>query len=142
MTRNRAAWAGGLLSIAGGLLVLASGFAAHGILLTALGVVQGEIPKFLGGIEGLTATVAVEILALLISLGGLTIVAGGAVVLLGHRTLGRLLIALGGGAGLLGLLVSFGYTAFRLGFGPALDNLPYWLGLVLAVGGRWVAKRS
>jgi len=137
-----AALAGGLLAAAGGLLVIASGFEAHGLLLSALGVVEGEIPRYIGGIAGLTATLAVDIVVLLISLGGFTIVAGGACILLRHRTLGRALIALGGGAGFIGLLISFGYSAYSLGLTAALGNLPYWAGLVAAAAGRRVAKAA
>jgi hypothetical protein len=137
-----AAWAAGSLAIAGGLLVLASGFEAHGLLLTALGLAKGYIPRYIAGIAGLTAVVAVDIVALLISLGGFTIIVGGVLVLLGHRTLGRVLIAIGGGAGFIGLLISFGYSAFSLGLGAVLGNAPYWAGIALAACGRWVAKKS
>jgi len=121
---------------------LASGYVAHGLLLSALGLVEGEIPRYVGGIAGLTATLVVDIVALLISLGGFTIVIGGAAVILSHRTTGRLLIALGGGAGFIGLLISFGYTAFSLGVGAVLGSIYYWIGLVAAATGRQIAKRS
>ncbi|HZW85455.1 MAG TPA: hypothetical protein VFE91_06100, partial [Nitrososphaerales archaeon] len=57
-----------------------------------------------------------------------------------HTTTGRVLIYLGGGAGFLGLLISFGYSAYRLGLDPVLGYLPYWLGLALAVAGRRISK--
>lgn len=133
-------WSSGILAIAGGVLMVASGFAARGLLFTTLNLVEGEIPQYLGGIVGLTATLVVSIIALLIALGGFTVALGGISFLMHHRTTGRLLILLGGGAGVLGLLVTFGYAAFRLGLGVALSYVPYWIGVALAIVARWMAK--
>lgn len=106
----------------------------------ALDVAEGEIPQYLGGIAGLTAALAISILVLLIALGGFTVILGGLVLLARRRTIGRFLILLGGGAGLLGLLITFGMAVFRLGFNQSLAYTPYWVGLVLAVVARRIAK--
>jgi hypothetical protein len=132
--------AGGSLAVAGGLLMLISGYTSRGFLYTALGYSAQEIPTLLSGMAASVAVLAITILEILIALGGLTVLAGGLVVIARHTTAGRLLIYLGGGAGFLGLLVSFGYSAYRLGFDPVLSYLPYWIGLALAVVGRRLAK--
>ncbi len=133
-------WASGMLAIAGGVLMVASGYASRGLLLTALGFVESDLGRYLGGIEGLTVGIAIDIVVFLIALGGVTVVFGGLTLLLRHRTIGRLLIMLGGGAGFLGLAVTFGFAAFRLGLSGALAYADYWVGLVLAIIARRVAK--
>ena len=137
-----AKWGGGTLAIAVGFRMLTNGFVTHSILLSTIGIVQGELPGFIGGIVGLSASVAVGVIAALISLGGLTVIVGGSMILLKHRTLGRLLIALGGVVGFIGLLIAFGYTAYTIGLGTTIGNAPYWIGVVLAVVGRRAAKRA
>ena len=130
----------GALAVVGGLLMVASGFAAGGLLLTALDVVEGEIPRYLGGVEGLTATLAVGIVSTLIALGGVTVVAGGVSLGFGHRTTGRSLILLGGGASFLGLLITFLYSSYRLGLSGTLAYTPYWVGVALAVAARRLGR--
>jgi hypothetical protein len=122
--------------------MLTNGFVTHSLLLTTIGVVEGEVPRFIGGILGLSASLAIWVIAALISLGGFTVITGGLLVLLGHRSVGRLLIALGGGAGFVGLLIAFGYTTYSIGLSAAIGNAPYWIGVVFAAVGRRVAKRA
>jgi len=131
----------GALAIAGGLLMLASGYTSRGFLYTALNLAEPHITDFVHGMWANAAILTVALLELILGLGGLTVVIGGLVLLTHHTTTGRALIYLGGGAGFLGLLISFGYTAYRLGgIGPVLAYLPYWVGLALAISGRWLAK--
>lgn len=137
-----AMWGGGTLAIAGGFLMLTNGFVTHSLLLSTIGIVEGEVPTFIGGVMGLTTSVAIGVIASLISLGGFTVIAGGVLILLRHRTVGRLLIALGGGAGFIGFLIAFGYTAYTIGLSAAAGNAPYWIGVVFAAVGRHVAKRA
>lgn len=132
----------GALAVAGGLIMVASGFVTHSFLLAALDAIGQLVPDFIGGIPGFTIAVAIGFLALLIALGGITVVAGGVVLLARHRTTGRLLIALGGASGFLGFLVSFGYTTFKLGIDSAASTAPYWIGIILAVVARRLAKRA
>jgi hypothetical protein len=133
----------GLLAIIGGVLMLLSGYVARGFLYTALGYAVPEIPRLLSGMAANVVVFAVTLLELVIALGGLTVLVGGLVILSHHTSVGRALIYLGGGAGFLGLLISFGYSVYKLGgFDPVLAYLPYWVGLALAVTGRRLAKGS
>ena len=87
------------------------------------------------------AVLAVTLVELVIALGGVSVLIGGLTILAGRRTSGRVLIYLGGGAGFLGLMISFGCSFYRLGgVGPVLSYLPYWVGLTMAVVGRRLAK--
>jgi len=134
---SRRLLAGGL-AVLGGLLMVGSGYTSRGLLYTALGYAEPHISDFLTGAAANAAVLAITVLELLIALGGLTVAMGGLFILTSHTTTGRVLIYLGGGAGFLGLLFSFGYSAYRLGgLDPVLGYLPYWAGLTLAVvGGR------
>jgi len=134
-------YAAGALAVAGGFLMLASGYTSRGFLYTALNLAEPHITDFLNGMAANVAVFAVTILELVIALGGIAVMVGGLIILTNHTTTGRTLIYLGGGAGFLGLVVSFGYTAYKLGgFSPVLAYLPYWVGLAMAVSGRWLAK--
>ncbi len=120
--------------------MVASGLGTRGFLLTALGLAETEIPHYLGGLAGLAASMAVTILVLLIALGGVTVILGGLSIFAGHATSGRLFILLGGGAGFLGLLISFGYTALAAGLATAVGHPEYWVGVALAVVARRVSR--
>lgn len=134
-------YAAGALAIVGGFLMLASGYTSRGFLYTALNLAEPHISDLLSGMAANLAVLAVTALELVIALGGLAVVIGGLFVLMHHRTTGRVLIHLGGGAGFLGLMVSLGYATYRLGgIDPVLAYLPYWVGLAMAVSGRWLAK--
>lgn len=134
-------YAAGALAVVGGLVMLGSGYTSRGFLYTALGYGVNYFPNFLSGAPLSAAELAVTLLELIIGLGGLTVLVGGLLVLAHHTTTGRTLIYLGGGAGFLGLLVGFGYSAYKLGgLDPVLSYLPYWVGLALAITGRRLAK--
>ena len=121
--------------------MVASGYSSRGFLYTALNLAEPHISDFLSGTAASVAVFAVTLLELVVALGGVAVVIGGLLVLTSHKTTGRALIYLGGGAGFLGLLISFGYSAYRLGgISPVLSYLPYWVGLAMAVSGRWLAK--
>jgi hypothetical protein len=133
----------GALAVAGGILMFFSGYASRGFLYLALGYAEPRVSDFLSGAAANVAVLAITLLELVIALGGLAVVAGGVMIIAHHSTTGRLLIYLGGGAGFLGLIVSFGYSVYKLGgIDPVLSYLPYWVGLALAVTGRHVAKGS
>lgn len=134
--------AAGTLAVFGGALMVASGFVTHGIMLTLLQDAQVDLSQYLGGLTGLTVALTIDLVSLLIGLGGFTVASGGAELLLNHVTLGRTLIALGGASGLLGFAISFGYTAYRLGLDSTLAYAPYWVGVFVAVGARRLAKGS
>ena len=120
---------------------MGSGYSSRGFLYTALGYAEPHVSQFLQGIAASAAILAITLVEFAIALGGITVVAGGLVILVRHTTMGRTLIYLGGGAGFLGLLISFGLSVYRLGgLDPVLSYLPYWVGLVLAVVGRRISK--
>ena len=133
-------YAAGLLAIVGALLMLGSGYSSRGFLFQAFGVSEHYILDF-GGAAANLIVLGITIVELIIALGGLTVLIGGLVILLHHTTTGRTLIYLGGGTGFLGLLISFGYSMYKLGgINPVLAFLPYWVGLFLAISGRRLAK--
>ena len=134
--------AGGLV-VVGGLLMLASGYASRSFLYTALGYAAPQVSNFLSAAEADVVIFAITVVELIIALGGLSVLVGGLAILAGHATTGRVLVYLGGGAGFLGLVVSFGYSVYKLGgLDPVLSYLPYWVGLTMAVAGRRLAKGS
>ncbi|MDG7010218.1 MAG: hypothetical protein JRM71_05425 [Nitrososphaerota archaeon] len=133
--------AAGGLAILGGVLMLGSGYVSRGFLYTALGYAEPHISAFLSGEYAGAAVLAITIVQAVIALGGATVAAGGLAVIASRATVGRTLIWLGGGAGFLGLLVGFGYSAYRLGgVNPVLGYLPYWVGLLMAIVARRLAK--
>lgn len=132
--------AGSALAVSGGALMVIGGFASHSFLLSVLGLIDANLGGYLSGTSLFAVQVSILVISALISLGGLTVISGGVLIFTGHLTTGRLLIMLGGGAGFLGLLVSFGYAAFTTGVSGALSHSVYWIGLVLSVLGRRIAK--
>lgn len=131
----------GALAALGGLLMVLSGYTSRGFLYTALGYAQPEVSSLLSGMAENAAVLAITAVELVIAFGGMSVMVGGLAVFTGHTTTGRVLIYLGGGAGFLGLIVSFGYSVYRLGgLDPILSYLPYWVGLTMAVVGRRLAK--
>ena len=123
--------------------MVASGYTSRGFLYTALGYAEPHVSDFLSGAMANAVIILITLVEFVVALGGLAVAAGGFVILASHTTTGRTLIYLGGAAGFLGLLISFGYTAYRLGgLSPVLSYLPYWVGLTLAVLGRRFAKGS
>jgi hypothetical protein len=128
------------LAIIGGALMVISGYAARGFLYQALGYAEPHVLDF-GGQLANAAVLAISLVQLVIGLGGLTVIAGGLIVLLNHTSIGRMVILLGGAGGFLGLLISFGYSVYRVGgIDPILYYLPYWVGLTVAIIGRRLAK--
>lgn len=120
--------------------MVASGLGTRSFLIAALGLAEVEIPNYLSGLAGLAASLAVTVLALLIALGGITVILGGVSILTGHRTSGGVFILLGGGAGFLGLLISFAYTALTAGLATAAGHPGYWVGVALAVIARRISR--
>ncbi len=131
---------GGVLALFAGFLIATGGFASHSFLLDIVDIVKGQVPSHLSGSPATMAELALLGVAVLISLGGITVIAGGIALLYRHSTIGRLLIALGGGAGFLGLIFGVGYTAFTQGFSSVMEHGYYWLGIVFAAVSRWLAK--
>ena len=137
--RNRL-YASGTMAVAGGLLMFLGGVASHSILLWILPLLQQQVVADLPGPTQTGTTLFVDVIATLVSLGGITVVFGGLLLFGGRRSTGRTLIALGGGAGFLGLALALGYTALESGLSSVAAHAGYWLGVVLAVLARRFAK--
>ncbi len=133
-------YASGTLAVVGGLLMFLGGVASHSLALWILPMLEQDVLAKLPAPVETGATLAVDIIAVLVSLGGITVVSGGLSLLLGRRSIGRTLIALGGGAGLLGLSLALGYTVLVSGIASVSAHVGYWAGVVLAVIARRVAK--
>jgi hypothetical protein len=130
--------AGSILAIVGGLLILGSGVTTRSFLVTAISYSDqkfgGSIPNiFQSGIQ-----IVILLLSFLISLGGMLVIIGGLLVFLKHRSSGKILIALGGGMGFFGILLSLGYDVFTVGFSVIVTKFQYWIGVVLASVGRYL----
>jgi hypothetical protein len=140
-THNLTSKVAGVLAIIGGFLIIASGFAVHGFLLLILDFLKGKVTSYLPGLAGALTSLAIQILTVLITFGGITVIVGGIAVLSGRIFTGRLLITLGGGAGFLGLLITIAYSTVSLGPSSIISHSEYWIGVILAVVARWLAKR-
>jgi len=117
-----------------------SGYAGRGFLYQALGYAAPHISD-LGGMFASVALIAITLVQLVIGLGGITVIVGGLIVLGRHTSIGRVIILLGGAGGFLGLLISFGYSVYKVGgIDPIIYYIPYWVGLAMAVVGRRLAK--
>ncbi len=132
----------GTIAIVGGLLMFLGGVVSHSITLWILPMLREEILARLPTTVQTEAILGIDIIAALVSLGGLTVVVGGTSILLGRRTIGRVLIALGGGAGFIGLLLALGYTVMVNGLGSISTHVGYWAGVVLAVIARRLAGKK
>lgn len=131
-----------MLALAGGFLIVASGLSAHGFLLFVVDFLKDKVPNYLLGLTGEFASLAIQVLAVLIAMGGITVILGGIAVLSGHFFTGRLLIALGGGAGFLGLAITMAYWALTMGLPTIITHSEYWIGVILAVIARSLARRK
>jgi hypothetical protein len=132
----------GAAAILGGLLMFLGGVTAHSFALWILPMLNEEILTQLPAPLQTEAVLAVGVIAALVSLGGLTVVFGGISLLLRRRSIGRVLIALGGGAGLIGLSLALGYTVLVNGLGSVTTHAGYWTGVVLAVVARRLAAKG
>ena len=100
-----------------------SGYAARGFLYQALGYAVPHLLDF-GGSFASAAVIAITLVQLVIGLGGVTVIAGGLIVLAKHTSIGRVVILLGGAGGFLGLLISLGYSVYK---GGGIDPILYYL---------------
>ncbi|MHB2036427.1 MAG: hypothetical protein ACYCPW_06750 [Nitrososphaerales archaeon] len=128
----------GILAIIGGILILQSGVATRSFLVTAISYSDQKFGGTLPGIAQSTIQIALLVLSSIISLGGLVAIVGGVLVLLKHRLIGKILIALGGGLGFLGIAISMGYDVFTTGVSVILTHFQYWIGVLIATIGRYL----
>jgi hypothetical protein len=139
---NRLLPLSGATAIVGGLLMFLGGVTSHSITLWILPTLKQEILTHTPATVHAEALLAIGIIAALVSLGGITVIFGGLLLLAKRRSTGRLLIAMGGGAGLIGLCLALGYYLYVNGPAGVSAHAGYWIGLVLAVVARRVAGKS
>ena len=121
---------------------MTSGLAAHGFLLSVLSFLKDKVANYPLGLTGEFASLTIQVLTLLIALGGITVILGGIAILFGRLFTARLMITLGGGAGFLGLAITIAYSALTMGLSTIITHSEYWIGVILAVIARSLAKRK
>jgi hypothetical protein len=131
--------AGGILAIIGGILILQSGVSTRSFLLTVASYSFKHFGAGLPGIAQDSVDLALLVLGALIALGGLLAILGGFLVLMKHRLSGKILIALGGGMGFIGIAISMGYDIYTTGISSLFTHVQYWIGIVIASIGRYLA---
>ena len=109
-----------------------SGFNANGITLGILSFAEKALPSYLPSDIAPFVRGALQTVGILVLLGGVTIIFGGLLVWARWVRTGRLLIFLGGGAGVIGLLILLGYYAATSGAASMFQHWEYWIGIVLA----------
>jgi hypothetical protein len=136
----------GAIAIVAGLILIVSGVTSGSLLLTGLGYVD----KYLGSQippEGeFLLHVALAMLTFIVGLGGILVVAGGAMLLRNHGFAGRTLIGLGGGMAILGLLFSMAEALYVTGVSAPVFHQSYftlyWIGSILATVSVLLSRRA
>ena len=129
--------AGGILAIIGGLLIVASGFRTSSFLLSVIAYSSKYGTTLPYSVQFATHAV-LTVLSIIIALGGLAAVLGGLLALAKHTTMGKLFIAFGGGMGLIGIGISFGYAIYANGPAILVIHIDYWIGVLIASLGRYL----
>ncbi len=133
----------GALAIIGGALIIASGYRTQGFLLTTLDFANQHFGSRLPPLLEILTSTSIAIFASIIALGGLLVVLGGIVIMASHTSTGRLLIALGGGVGFIGIAISIGLDVVATGgFYSIISHYDYWVGVVVASVARYLAKKA
>lgn len=128
--------AGGILAVFGGILILQSGVGTRSFLLIVVSISEQRFGGSFPGVAKSLINLVIITLSSLISVGGLLAILGGALVLLNHRFSGKILIALGGGMGFIGIAISLAYDVFTEGLSAIVLHVPYWIGVLIASIGR------
>ncbi|MEM2143139.1 MAG: hypothetical protein QXS20_10355 [Candidatus Thorarchaeota archaeon] len=133
-----------VLCIAGGvLLFIASWQGDIGLLSTVIAYVQTMFPSLAGILE-----IVLRVLLWIAGLGGTAVVLGGLLILISRIRLGKLLVGLGAGVGLIGLIliivtaVSVGGLDQLLSLVALMSYSLGWIGVILTVVGRMFAKSN
>ncbi len=130
---------GGIIAMIGGVIIVLSGFRTGSFLVTAASYSEAKFGSLLPG-EALSAIqIALLVLSFVIGFGGLLAILGGVLVIAKHVTIGKIFIGLGGGVGFLGIAISVGYTIYVNGFSVLVPHVDYWVGVVVATVGRYLA---
>jgi hypothetical protein len=134
--------AAGIVGIISGVILVVSGYITHPILLTMLSFIDEHYASSMSAMELYFLKLAISILTSLTALGGIVVICSGVVLLLKHRTFGRILMWLGGGVGIFGLLFTAGEAFYYSHFSLASFHAEYWLGLVLSAVAIWLSKKG
>jgi hypothetical protein len=130
---------GGILAIIGGAIIVTSGYRTGSFLVAAASFSEAKFGSYLPG-EALTSIqIGVLVLSFIIGFGGCLAILGGVLVIAKHTTTGKILIGLGGGLGFFGIFISAGYAVYVHGFSVLVDHVDYWIGVLVATIGRYLA---
>lgn len=120
--------------------------AIAGVLLLYVGIngvasvdkIFAVLEEFLGTNE--TLRILAYVLAAIAALGGIAVLIGAYFVAVDHVRVGKLLITLGSGAGILTLILFLARSVSSEQFSLILGVLPAILGVALAIIARFMAK--
>jgi len=139
---NLQRWLSFLLAmVAGGLLVVAGVTGSLGILGDAFKEISSLLPQLAGLIH-----ITLMLLTVIASLGGVTVIAGGFLVLKKKRMTGKLFISLGGSVGLVGFAINL-FSGLGLSWAILSSIVAIfvagqsmgWIGLILSLIARIIA---
>jgi hypothetical protein len=129
-----------------GLVLIASGISSGSVLLTGLDFLDNHVGSSIGVAGQSLLQLTIVIVSFLVGLGGISAIAGGALLLRGHGSSGRFLIGLGGGTAIFGALISVGEALFTSGVSAPIFQQPvfalYWIGAILATVSIFVSRRD
>jgi hypothetical protein len=136
----------GYVAVIAGLILLASGVTSGSLLLTATDYLTKYFGPSIGSTGQSILQLAVWALTFLVGLGGISVIIGGALLLLKHGSLGRFLIGLGGGMAIFGLLFAMGEALYVTGpSAPIFSQIYfglYWVGAILATISIFLSRKS
>jgi hypothetical protein len=140
LRKENAILVSGFLAILGGLFILASGVRLQSLMILAVNYVYQREGSALPPDVQAGAQIFIIILVVIVALGGTLAILGGLTIFGGHVTLAKFLMALGGGIGFAGIAFSIGYNIYAYGLSVLFTRIDYWIGILLATIGRYVAK--
>ena len=136
----------GVVAVVAGFVLVASGVTSGSLLLTGLGYVDKYLGSTITPDGDFLLHVAIAMLTFIVGLGGILVVAGGAMLLRNHVLAGRLLIGLGGGMAILGLLFSMAEALYVTGVSAPVFHQSYftlyWFGSILATVSVLLSRRA
>jgi len=137
-TRNRTA---AIIAVIGGILLLIGGSTGMAGFLREL---SNIVQDLMGGENQAVATIF-WILIIIATLGGLAVIIGGLLIYKNHIIIGKILITLGAGMGIIGLIISL-ISALAQGetiqFFSWLTTSFLGVGIILTLVARFMAKRD
>jgi len=130
---------GGILAIIGGVVIVSSGYHTGSFLVTAASYSEARFGSLLPGQALSAVQISLIVLSFVIGFGGLLAILGGVLVIAKHVTVGKIFIGLGGGVGFIGIAISVGYAIYVNGFSILITHAEYWIGVLIATIGRYLA---